>query len=79
MADRASDGYWCTGFHANETDGLIEFLGRDALGRALKNTVSCSVIEACDRILSEVCTWAAVQDDDLTLILCEFCQLRISV
>jgi sigma-B regulation protein RsbU (phosphoserine phosphatase) len=61
------------------TDGLLEacnaageFFGRDALGELLRKTAGSSPAEAADLILSSVQKWSAAQDDDLTLILCDF-------
>jgi phosphoserine phosphatase RsbU/P len=61
------------------TDGLVEasntageFFGREALAEALKKTKGYSPAEAADLILSSVQKWSATQDDDLTLIVCDF-------
>ncbi|MBV8551848.1 MAG: PP2C family protein-serine/threonine phosphatase [Acidobacteriaceae bacterium] len=61
------------------TDGIVEasdaageFLGREALGELLRKTAGSSPSEAADRILSSVQQWSATQDDDLTLIVCDF-------
>ena len=68
------------------TDGLVEasdasgeFFGREALAEALRNTIGYSHAEAADLILSKVQKWAATQEDDLTLIVCDFvCDLAES-
>jgi phosphoserine phosphatase RsbU/P len=61
------------------TDGLVEasnatgeFFGREALAGALRKTIGYSAAEAADLILSSVQKWCATQDDDLTLIVCDF-------
>ena len=61
------------------TDGLIEasnstgeFFGREALAEALRKTIGYSPAEAADQILSSVQKWSTTQDDDLTLIVCDF-------
>ncbi len=63
------------------TDGLIEaadeageFFGRQRLGEVLLATAKSPVGEAADKILSAVGTWAEVQEDDLTVIICDFLQ-----
>ncbi|MBV8863847.1 MAG: PP2C family protein-serine/threonine phosphatase [Acidobacteriaceae bacterium] len=61
------------------TDGLVEasnaagdFFGREALGEVLRKTTGSSPAEAADRILSSVQKWSSTQEDDLTLIVCDF-------
>ena len=61
------------------TDGLIEaansvgdFFGRESLASALKETAAHPPAEAADRILASVQKWSASQEDDLTLIVCDF-------
>ena len=61
------------------TDGIIEasngageFFGREALCEALKQTSGAANAQAADRILSAVQKWSTTQDDDLTLIVCDF-------
>jgi sigma-B regulation protein RsbU (phosphoserine phosphatase) len=61
------------------TDGLVEaanaageFFGREGLSEALRKTSGYSPSEAADRILSSVQQWSATQDDDITLIVCDF-------
>jgi sigma-B regulation protein RsbU (phosphoserine phosphatase) len=61
------------------TDGVIEaanaageFFGGTALCEVLKKTTGSSPAEAADLILSSVQKWSATQDDDLTLIVCDF-------
>jgi sigma-B regulation protein RsbU (phosphoserine phosphatase) len=61
------------------TDGLIEasnaageFFGRESLATVLASTVGSSPAEAADLILSSVQRWCAAQDDDLTLVVCDF-------
>ena len=61
------------------TDGLIEaanktgdFFGRESLAAALRQTAGDGPAAAADRILTSVQQWSASQDDDLTLIVCDF-------
>jgi len=61
------------------TDGLIEaanktgdFFGGESLAAALRETVGDGPAAAADRILTSVQQWSASQDDDLTLIVCDF-------
>ena len=61
------------------TDGLIEaansageFFGRDRLAVLLLQTASLPPDQAADAILASVRGWHQTQEDDLTLILCDF-------
>jgi len=61
------------------TDGVIEaansagtFLGRETLHELLASTKSLSATQAADSILEAVQKWSARQDDDLTLLVCDF-------
>jgi sigma-B regulation protein RsbU (phosphoserine phosphatase) len=61
------------------TDGLIEarnaageFFGRDSLAGALKQTAGACARDAAEHVLSSVQKWSAAQDDDLTLLVCDF-------
>jgi phosphoserine phosphatase RsbU/P len=61
------------------TDGLIEaanaagdFFGRESLATVLASTVGSSPAGAADLILSSVREWSTAQDDDLTLVVCDF-------
>ncbi len=63
------------------TDGIIEaadaadeFFGRARLAGLLANSASLSPAEVADKILSSVRKWAARQDDDFTVIVCDFVQ-----
>jgi sigma-B regulation protein RsbU (phosphoserine phosphatase) len=65
------------------TDGLVEasntageFFGRKSLGEALRKTIGSSPAEAADLILASVQKWSAIQEDDLTLIICDFAEAR---
>ncbi len=51
------------------TDGI---LGQDALWSLLKKTVGLSSSEAADSIMSSVRLWSAKQDDDLTVLVCDY-------
>ncbi len=61
------------------TDGMIEasngsgeFFGRESLARVLRQTTGSRAAEAAERMLSSVRKWSASQDDDLTLLVCDF-------
>lgn len=61
------------------TDGLIEasnaageFFGRESLARALKQTAGFHARDAAEHLLSSVQNWSTAQDDDLTLLVCDF-------
>lgn len=61
------------------TDGIVEavnaageFFGREALSEGLRKAAGHSPAEAADFILSLVQKWSAIQEDDLTLIVCDF-------
>jgi sigma-B regulation protein RsbU (phosphoserine phosphatase) len=61
------------------TDGIVEasnasgdFLGHDALCELLRKTVGLSSSEAADSIMSSVQRWAAKQEDDLTVLVCDY-------
>ena len=61
------------------TDGIVEasdasgkFLGHDALCELLRKTAELSSSEAADLIISSVRRWSAKQDDDLTVLICDY-------
>jgi sigma-B regulation protein RsbU (phosphoserine phosphatase) len=61
------------------TDGIIEaansageFFGPEKLSDLLRNTTALSASEAADRIIHSVQTWASSQDDDLTVLVCDY-------
>jgi phosphoserine phosphatase RsbU/P len=61
------------------TDGIIEasnasgdFLGHDALCELLRNTVGLSSSGAAESIISSVRQWSAKQEDDLTVLVCDY-------
>ncbi len=61
------------------TDGIVEasnaagdFFGRDALFESLRKTTGLSPSGAADSIMSSVRQWSAKQDDDLTLLVCDY-------
>jgi len=61
------------------TDGIIEaanasgeFLGHDALCDLLKNTADLSSSSAADSIMSYIRRWSPRQDDDLTVLVCDY-------
>lgn len=61
------------------TDGIVEarndagqLFGDASLSRALKDTRHLSPAEAVDHLLSALQRWAKSQDDDLTVLVCDF-------
>jgi sigma-B regulation protein RsbU (phosphoserine phosphatase) len=61
------------------TDGLLEaanpaaeFFGKERLSRLLIATAGLSTDQAADRMLSTVRDWSPKQEDDLTVIVCDF-------
>lgn len=61
------------------TDGIIEacnsageFFGREALCEVFRKTAEHPPAKAADSILALVQQWSPVQEDDLTLIVCDF-------
>src|SRR5580658_10037238 len=61
------------------TDGIVEatnstgeYFGQDALGTLLRQTAGITPAETADRIISAVRQWSASQDDDLTVLVCDF-------
>lgn len=61
------------------TDGLLEarnadgkLFGEEALSAALKRTSNEGPADAANQIIAEVQRWAKYQDDDLTLLVCDF-------
>jgi sigma-B regulation protein RsbU (phosphoserine phosphatase) len=61
------------------TDGIVEaakasgdFFGQGALGSLLSQTAGIAPSEAADRIISAVQKWAMSQDDDLTVLVCDY-------
>jgi sigma-B regulation protein RsbU (phosphoserine phosphatase) len=61
------------------TDGLLEarnaegkLFGEEALSAALKRTSNDGPADAANQIIAEVQGWAKSQDDDLTLLVCDF-------
>jgi len=61
------------------TDGIVEasnasgdFLGHAALCELLRKTAGFSSSEAADSIMSSVQQWAAKQEDDLTVLVCDY-------
>jgi phosphoserine phosphatase RsbU/P len=49
-----------------------EFFGKNSLRELLAKTAGLSASEAADLILSSVQRWSAGQDDDLTLLVCDY-------
>jgi sigma-B regulation protein RsbU (phosphoserine phosphatase) len=67
------------------TDGLVEardsdgeLFGDERLIAAFRDTAHLPVAEAADRLIAAAQQWADVQDDDLTVLVCDFlpAQLR---
>jgi phosphoserine phosphatase RsbU/P len=61
------------------TDGIVEaasrageFFGQEALSAILRQTSGIAPAEAADRIISAVQQWAVSQDDDLTVLVCDY-------
>ncbi len=61
------------------TDGVVEaanpsgdFLGQDALCVLLQQTAVLQPAEAADRIISSVQEWSPTQDDDMTVLVCDY-------
>ena len=61
------------------TDGIVEarndagqLFGDRSLSNALKDTKLLSAAEAVDHLLATVQRWAKSQDDDLTVLICDF-------
>jgi sigma-B regulation protein RsbU (phosphoserine phosphatase) len=61
------------------TDGIVEaasasgeFFGQDALGAVLRQTAGIGATDAADQIIFAVQRWAVSQDDDLTVLVCDF-------
>src|SRR5258707_15585989 len=61
------------------TDGLLEaadssgeFFGSQRLSSQLLETAGLNVSDAADKILSAVRNWSDKQDDDLTVIVCDY-------
>jgi sigma-B regulation protein RsbU (phosphoserine phosphatase) len=61
------------------TDGLIEaanakgnFFGQEALADLMRRTAELSASAASDRIISEMQRWAVSQDDDWTVLICDY-------
>jgi sigma-B regulation protein RsbU (phosphoserine phosphatase) len=61
------------------TDGIVEaasasgeFFGQEALGALMRETAGIDPKDAADRIVSAVQQWAVSQDDDLTVLVCDF-------
>jgi phosphoserine phosphatase RsbU/P len=61
------------------TDGIVEatdasgnFFGQDSLSDLLRQTSGLPPSEAADRIIASVGEWAVSQDDDLTVLVCDY-------
>lgn len=61
------------------TDGIVEaasasgeFFGAEALSTLLRQTAGSVTADAADRIISTVQKWAPSQDDDLTVLVCDY-------
>jgi phosphoserine phosphatase RsbU/P len=61
------------------TDGITEaanrkgdFFGQDALCLLLQQTAKLGPSEAADRVIASVQQWSASQDDDLTVLVCDY-------
>ena len=65
------------------TDVLIEaanpigdFFGQDALSALLRQTADLPPSAASDQIISSVQRWSASQDDDLTVLICDYVRVN---
>jgi sigma-B regulation protein RsbU (phosphoserine phosphatase) len=61
------------------TDGVVEaannegdFFGQDALSAVLRQTAELTPAAAADQIVFAVQHWSASQDDDLTVLICDY-------
>jgi sigma-B regulation protein RsbU (phosphoserine phosphatase) len=61
------------------TDGIVEaasaggeFFGQESLSALLRQTSGVAPAAAADRIISAVQQWAVSQDDDLTVLVCDY-------
>ncbi len=61
------------------TDGIVEaadrtgeFFGAPALAAALRDTAKLTPSEAADSIVASVRKWSATQDDDWTVLVCDY-------
>ena len=61
------------------TDGIIEaanaagdFFGAERMSNVLRESASVSTHEAADQIIGAVRGWASTQDDDLTVLVCDY-------
>jgi sigma-B regulation protein RsbU (phosphoserine phosphatase) len=61
------------------TDGVLEaasasgeFFGQDALRALMRKTAGTAPSDAADQIISAVQKWANVQEDDLTVLVCDY-------
>ncbi len=61
------------------TDGIVEatsasgeFFGQEALAALLRRTSGVAPADVADRIIATVQKWAVSQDDDLTVLVCDF-------
>jgi sigma-B regulation protein RsbU (phosphoserine phosphatase) len=61
------------------TDGIVEaanaagdFFGTDALMAEMQNTARLSPCEAADSIVASIRRWSATQDDDWTVLVCDY-------
>jgi sigma-B regulation protein RsbU (phosphoserine phosphatase) len=61
------------------TDGVVEAansrgdsFGQEGLSAVLRQTAELAPSDASDRIISAVQQWASSQDDDLTVLVCDY-------
>jgi sigma-B regulation protein RsbU (phosphoserine phosphatase) len=61
------------------TDGIVEatnaqgeFFGQENLARVLRDTITSTAHDAADRIIHAAQSWASAQDDDLTVLVCDY-------
>jgi sigma-B regulation protein RsbU (phosphoserine phosphatase) len=61
------------------TDGIVEaansageFFGQEKLFQLLQNTARLNPPQVADHIIDTVRKWASSQDDDLTVLVCDY-------
>ena len=67
------------------TDGVVEaadasgrFFGQDSLSDLLRQTSELQPSEVADRIITSVGQWSVSQDDDLTVLVCDYVGAALS-
>jgi phosphoserine phosphatase RsbU/P len=60
------------------TDASGEFFGQDSLSDLLRQTSGLSPSEVADHIITSVGQWSVSQDDDLTVLVCDYVGTALS-